>query len=319
MSVATSTWTSPRLEAVQRLVRAGPAILSPCSASRWRPSPAQLRASRSAPMLGAREDQHLAQSRVRQQLAQQLALALLGHAVEPRATRSARRVARADLHRHRVCRSSLARLAISSGRWPRTAASAASAGSGAKDAADVGQEAHVQHAVGLVQHQDLDPIEHDVLALRCGRAGGPAWRPGRRRRLAAAASAVHVDAAEDQPRCERRCLAVGADALARPGRPARAWAPAPARAPGAAPARRCCASRAQRAAAAGARRRRSCRCRSARAPITSRPASTTGMACAWIGVGSRNQIAHRLKQRCNEAELIEGRTHAGRELYSVPP
>ena len=41
------------------------------------------------------------------------------------------------------------------------------------DAPDVGQEAHVEHPVGLVQDEDLDLAQVDACAARRGRAGGP--------------------------------------------------------------------------------------------------------------------------------------------------
>ena len=44
-----------------------------------------------------------------------------------------------------------------------------------RDAADVGDEAHVEHAVGFVEDRNLDLAEGDGFAGR-GRAGGPAWR-----------------------------------------------------------------------------------------------------------------------------------------------
>jgi hypothetical protein len=45
--------------------------------------------------------------------------------------------------------------------------------------ADVRQEAHVEHAVGLVEHQHLEVVEAGV-ALAHGRAAGPGWRRSRR-------------------------------------------------------------------------------------------------------------------------------------------
>ena len=41
------------------------------------------------------------------------------------------------------------------------------------DALDVRDEAHVEHAVGLVDDEDLDAAEQDLAAARYGRAGGP--------------------------------------------------------------------------------------------------------------------------------------------------
>jgi hypothetical protein len=44
-----------------------------------------------------------------------------------------------------------------------------------QDAADGLDEAHVQHAVGLVQHQHLDGVEAGVSPAASDPAGGPGW------------------------------------------------------------------------------------------------------------------------------------------------
>ena len=59
-------------------------------------------------------------------------------------------------------------------RWPRRAAFWLRLGQQGDDPADVGDEAHVEHPVGLVEDEDLDLAEVD-------RAAGPTWsrsRPG---------------------------------------------------------------------------------------------------------------------------------------------
>jgi hypothetical protein len=98
------------------------------------------------------------------------------------------------------------------GRWPRTAGSAA-ARQQRDDALDVGQEAHVEHAVGLVEHQDRDLVEHHRLVLHVVEQP-----PGRRDEdLDARAQLrdlrVHVDAAVDDGAAQRQVLAVVAEAL----------------------------------------------------------------------------------------------------------
>ena len=50
------------------------------------------------------------------------------------------------------------------------------------DALDVGNEAHVEHAVGLVDDQHFDAGEQAACRARNGRADGRAWRSRRRRR-----------------------------------------------------------------------------------------------------------------------------------------
>ena len=49
------------------------------------------------------------------------------------------------------------------------------------DFADVVDEAHVEHAVGFVEHEELDLSRASVRCSARGRAGGRGWRPGRRR------------------------------------------------------------------------------------------------------------------------------------------
>ena len=50
------------------------------------------------------------------------------------------------------------------------------------DLPDVVDEAHVEHAVGFVEHQHFDAVEAQRVLLHRDRAGGRAWRPARRRR-----------------------------------------------------------------------------------------------------------------------------------------
>jgi hypothetical protein len=83
----------------------------------------------------------------------------------------------------------------------------------ANDAADVVDEAHVQHAVGFVQHEDLDVTQVDGLLLHV------IEQPARRGDDDVHAVAqvldlrVDVDAAEHGDRAQRLVLAVGAHAF----------------------------------------------------------------------------------------------------------
>ena len=56
-----------------------------------------------------------------------------------------------------------------------------------EDALEVRDEAHVEHAVGLVDHHDLHAGHQAACRARNGRAGGRAWRSARRRRGPASA------------------------------------------------------------------------------------------------------------------------------------
>ena len=98
-------------------------------------------------------------------------------------------------------------------RWRRRAGSGARSGSCCQDPLDVVDEAHVEHAVGLVEHEDLDAAQvdgalADVVEQAAGRGDDD---------LGAAAQgadlAVHAHAAEDGHRADGPVGAVGADAL----------------------------------------------------------------------------------------------------------
>ena len=113
---------------------------------------------------------------------------------------------------------------------PRTSGSAA-ARQRRDDAADVVDEAHVQHAIGLVEHEHLDGLEAARDPAPSGRAGGPgvATRMSTSRRSASTCGpwptppkiTAHVGG---------EVAAVGREALGDLQRRARAWARAPARA-----------------------------------------------------------------------------------------
>jgi hypothetical protein len=88
-----------------------------------------------------------------------------------------------------------------------------SLGSQRQDLLHVGQEAHVQHAVGLVEHEDLDGGQVQVaLLLQVEQAAGVATRMSTPL-LDAVDLRVHAHAAEDDGGGERQVLAVGADGL----------------------------------------------------------------------------------------------------------
>jgi hypothetical protein len=172
-------------------------------------------------------------------------------------------------------------------------------------------EAHVEHAVGFVQHQDLDVRQVQVaLLLQVEQAPGVATRTSSR--LDAVDLRVHADAAEDHGGAQIEVLAVLAHRLldlrgqlAR-GRQHQGANGAGARGGG-------------WAAAAGARQsRRSCRCRSARRPAGRGLAARRG----WPGPGrgglrvalfehgleqGRCQVqivkVHRMDAPCNAARL----------------
>ncbi len=129
---------------------------------------------------------------------------------------------------------------------------------GGDDAADRREKAHVEHAVGFVEHEHLQRRRSRRAAVPSGRSGGRAWPPRCRRRGAAPGSA---GLRRRRRRSSRSGAAGGGRRRGRSLRSAR-----PARASARRPARACAASAARRRAAraSAARTRPSCRCRSAR-------------------------------------------------------
>ena len=110
--------------------------------------------------LGPGEHQHLAHVAVADQVLEEIALAphvhLEGRVASP--DRSPHCWARPGCAPDRSASASAKRL-MSSGNVAENIRLCRFAGSRGEDALDVGHEAHVQHAVGLVQHQDLDLAE----------------------------------------------------------------------------------------------------------------------------------------------------------------
>ena len=89
---------------------------------------------------------------------------------------------------------------------------------------DVADEAHVQHAVGLVQHQNLDVRQIDRFLLHVIEQ---AARRGDQDIHAASQALdlrVDVDAAEHRHRIELQVFAVGRARFPPPARRVRAWA-----------------------------------------------------------------------------------------------
>ena len=152
-----------------------------------------------------------------------------------------------------------------------------------QNAPDVADEAHVEHAVGLVQHQHLELGErHGPLPEMVEQTAG------RRHQDVHAAlqhSALRVDvgAADDDPVGERQVSARSSRCSRRSAGRARGWAPARVRAAGGGGHRRrghplCPPGAAEWAA----RRQPSCRCRSGRSPVRlGRPAPAAAPPPEW--------------------------------------
>ncbi len=150
----------------------------------------------------------------------------------------------------------------------------------------VGDEAHVEHAVGFVEDQRLDLAEVDALLLDVVEQAARRGDQHLDAALELGDLRLDVDAAEDAGTRSWLCLAVGLDAIRRPAVGQLAG--------------RGQDQRAHRVAGrrgAGVLAWRSIRCSSGSekaavlpvpvwaAPITSWPLRTIGIALAWIGVG----------------------------------
>ncbi len=282
-SVATSRSTSPRLERVQRLQAL---VLALVAVQRGGLQAVALERARQPRAAELAVDEHEApgeSSRWRRICLHRAPLVVVGHAVEMLLDGGGRGVGPRHLDRDRVLQVAVGQPPDLGREGGREQQRLPLLGQVRQDALQVGQEADVEHAVGLVEHHVLDLVEHRVLGLDV------VEQPPRRgdQHLDAALQLsglrLHVDAAEHHRAAQLGVLGVELDLLAPPGRPVRAWA------------------QHQRAHRVPRRRRAgvlvlSIFCSSGSekaavlpvpvwaAPITSRPVSTTGIAWAWIGV-----------------------------------
>ncbi len=121
----------------------------------------QVAGQRTRPMLGAGEDQGPPGSPAFEHGQQQLLLEPAGHRIERMRNRLGRGD-HADLNRDRIAQDAVRQLADVIRHGGREEQRLALDRHQFEDAADVGQEAHVAHAVGLVQHQHLDLRQVDA-------------------------------------------------------------------------------------------------------------------------------------------------------------
>ena len=122
-----------------------------------------------------------------------------------------------------------------------------------------GHEAHVEHAVGLVDDQDRDAAEQHLAALELVEQAAGRRDQHVHAAIQPAPLLVHADAADQQRHGEVEVLAVGLEVVRRSGSRARAS--------GSGSASAACApwpGRTRGARSSAARRRPSCRCRSGR-------------------------------------------------------
>ena len=163
--------------------------------------------------LGLAEHQHLAPVARPHEMREQVALAILRHRVRALRHQLGGRIAARDFHGRRVAQESAGELPHLVGKSRREEQVLALRRQQREDAADVGDEAHVEHAIGLVEHQDLDAPQVQGLLPRVVEQA-----PRRRHQdVDAAAQRVdlrlHADAAEDHGGTQCKVPAVGAHIL----------------------------------------------------------------------------------------------------------
>ncbi len=175
--------------------------------------PGQLLGQPVRAVLGPREHERLVDPTAPDEVAEQLALALTIDRIRDLANELDRRVAAGDLDLGGVVEDAPGELADVVGERRREHEVLAPGRQQGEDAPDVADEAHVEHAIRLVEDQDLDRVEpdrapHGVIEQPAGRrdddlGAGP---KGSHLRLEA-------DTAVDRGGTERAAAAVGADAL----------------------------------------------------------------------------------------------------------
>ena len=234
-------------------------------------------------VLGAGEDQRASRSpgRAASRRAAAALLALVRHEdrlLDPLGGRRDRRRPATVTGLRRICRPARR---SSAAWWRRTAASAACAGSLATMRADVVDEAHVEHAVGFVEHEDFDPREIDVaLVHQVEQAAGRGDEMSTPLR-SARTCVPWLTPPNGERRAQAEVAAIGGEALADlagefagGGEDQDAAGLAAERRPVAGEPLQDRQGERGRLAGAGLGE-----------PITSRPSRTSGMVCAWIGVG----------------------------------
>ncbi|CAB3730465.1 hypothetical protein LMG3458_04790 [Achromobacter deleyi] len=160
-------------------------------------------------MLGAREHQHLVPAAFADDVADQVALVMLFDQVHRLGDQFGGGVARGDRDFARIIQHAAGQRTDFVRERSREQQVLALLGQQGQDLADVADEAHVQHAVGFVQHQDLDAGQVDrllaaVVQQAAGRGHQDVQRLAQRGDLG-----VDVDAAEHHHGRQRGVLAVG--------------------------------------------------------------------------------------------------------------
>ena len=190
---------APVLEAVQRLRRAVPASVAVDALARDARASETLGDAVGA-VLGAREDEDVSSLRASSSSSSSAVFRFCGDGVDRLRDRRARGVPlRSTWIGDRVASASrAASCATRRGIVAEKSSVCRLRRQRGEDPADVRQEAHVEHAVGLVEHEDLEVVEPRSGCCEVVEQPARAWRRGCRRPRAAPCSCGPIaDAAED--------------------------------------------------------------------------------------------------------------------------
>ena len=137
----------------------GPLRLVPMDRLRRKPGPRQIARDPIGPVLRAGEHQHGDELRVLQQVGEQVALVALVHKIDILADGLHRRGGRVDLHHSHIVQQPVGDLLDLRRHGGREQQRLLFLGRFVDHPAHVVDEAHVEHAVGLVEHEDLEALE----------------------------------------------------------------------------------------------------------------------------------------------------------------
>ena len=156
-----------QLPALEIRERAGTVRLALVAVDRLRGDPVARELLRQAvgPVFGAREDQHLLPGPGGDEVRKQLALLRLGHWIRRLGDQIGGRVAPRHLDHGGIAQEVLRQVADLGREGGREQQVLALARQQAQDATNVADEAHVEHAIRLVEHEYLYPAQIDRLLL----------------------------------------------------------------------------------------------------------------------------------------------------------
>ena len=164
-------------------------------------------------VLGAREDQHLVPVVVAHKLGEQFALALAVHRIDALLDRLSRGVAACDFDQRRLVEQTVSQLADVVRERCGEQQVLALRRQDVEDLADVVDEAHVEHAIGFVQHQQFDVRQIDGALAHVVQQAARRGHDDIDTALERVDLRVDANAAEHHHRLQRQVFAVGAHTL----------------------------------------------------------------------------------------------------------